>query len=76
MQSGRCSSTSWNGEGSWEHAQGEMAADGRVLCYFMNGNSYMVWTVTASNVLATAMKQGEFHGDLFRWWRFWHHQLA
>jgi hypothetical protein len=53
-----------------------MRADGRVLCYFKGGNSYIVWTVASSNVLATAMREGENHGDLYRWWAFWHHQLV
>jgi len=75
--SGRCSSTNWSSERPWEHsAHGEMAADGRVLCFFRGGNSYIVWTVGASNVLATAMTEGLNHGDLYRWWSFWHHQLV
>lgn len=74
--SGRCSTTSWNAERPWVHAEHEMSTDGQVLCYFKNGNSYVVWTVTGSNVLATAMTDGLDHGDLFRWWAFWHHQLV
>ena len=46
-RSGRCSDTSWAGERPWEHvAHGEASADGRVLCYFHQGDSYIVWTVT------------------------------
>jgi hypothetical protein len=75
--SGNCSSTRWGGERSWVHAvHGGASADGRVLCYFEGSDSHIVWTVSSSNVLAMAMTEGRDHGDLYRWWAFWHHQLV
>ena len=75
--SSRCSATAWDAEAPWSHgAHGDGSSDGRVVCYFADGASQIAWIVHDSKLVATASIEGHDHGDLFRWWHFWHHQFV
>jgi hypothetical protein len=73
---GRCSATSWRGEGPWFHGEGEPG--GRVFCYLnaKNGSSHLVWTSSIGiPTLYDAVYTSLDHRDLFFWWANVRHEL-
>jgi serine/threonine protein kinase len=73
---GRCSSTSWRGEGVWLHGEGEPG--GRYFCYLnsKNDTSHLVWTSTVGvPTLYDATHLSPNHRSLFYWWINVRHEL-
>jgi hypothetical protein len=74
---GRCSATSWRGEGIWLHGEGEPG--GRYFCYLdvKDGASHLVWTSTLGiPTLYDAHYASADHRDLFFWWVNIRHELV
>jgi serine/threonine-protein kinase len=77
---GGCSGTVWGGEGAWLH--GPDKPGGKDFCYFDGNDAVIVWTHeklgqdTHTDMLGTASVGSSDHAGLFRWWRFWHHQMG
>ena len=77
---GGCSGTVWGGEGPWVH--GPDKPGGKYFCYFDGNDAVIVWTHeklgqdTHTDMLGTARVGSSDHAGLFRWWRFWHHQMG
>ena len=77
---GGCSGTVWGGEGAWLH--GPDKPGGKDFCYFDGNDAVIVWTHeklgqdTHTDMLGTATVGSSDHAGLFRWWRFWHHQMG
>jgi hypothetical protein len=83
---GKCNSVTWGGEGAWSHAPGMGMsmenAEGRFFCYFAGNVAVIVWTnekvgqASHVDMLAFARVAGSNRPALFKWWRFWHHQVG
>ena len=77
---GRCTGTSWGGEGAWMH--GPDKPGGSRFCFFDGEDAVIVWTharlgqETHQDVLAVAREGGSDHTGLFGWWNFWHHRIG
>jgi serine/threonine-protein kinase len=77
---GNCSGTVWGGEGAWLH--GPDKPGGKDFCYFDGNDAVVVWTHeklgqdTHTDMLGIAREGSSDHAGLFRWWRFWHHQIG
>ena len=77
---GKCTSLSWGGEGTWQHGPGKPG--GRRFCYFDGDNAVIVWIherlgqVTHRDVLGIAQEGGLDHVRLIGWWAFAHHLIG
>jgi class 3 adenylate cyclase len=78
--SGKCTSLSWGGEGSWQHGPGKPG--GRRFCYFDGNDAVLVWVHERlgqpdhRDVLAIAREGGSDHVRLIGWWAFAHHLIG
>jgi serine/threonine-protein kinase len=78
--SGRCTGTSWGGEGVWNH--GLDKPGGHRFCYFDGDDAVIVWTheklgqENHVDTLGVARLGGLDHRSLYRWWSFWVHELG
>jgi tRNA A-37 threonylcarbamoyl transferase component Bud32 len=80
--SGNCSRSQWNGEGTWFHADGKFG--GHRLCYVDgNGDSVVAWTHEKkgsdnhADMFAVAKEPGRGNsGRLFGWWNPYHHLIG
>jgi hypothetical protein len=77
---GKCSGSSWGGEGAWLH--GPDKPGGRRLCYFDGDDAVLVWTHEKlgqedhRDTLVIAREGNIDHVGLSSWWRFWTHRIG
>ena len=80
--SGNCSRSRWNGEGTWSHPDGMFG--GHRLCYIDgNGDSVIAWdhekkgSENHADMLAVAREPGRGNsGRLFGWWNPYHQLIG